>query len=97
MEYQEKRDDKATGYDSGEAVRQVSHDEEVGETNKKPWWNSVKKRGSALQIIIAALLALAIGLPVALTVEKVPKEVSPLLGIPGNLWLRALKTVGMSR
>lgn len=82
------------GYDSGEAGRQVSYDEDTGETSKKPWWNSVKKRGSALQIIIAALLALAIGLPVALTVEKVPKEVSPLLGIPGNLWLRALKAVG---
>lgn len=61
---------------------------------EKKWWHSVKKKGSATQIVIAALLAIAIGLPVALTVEKVPEEVQPLLGIPGNLWLRALKAIG---
>lgn len=61
---------------------------------KKKWWHSVKKRGSATQIVIAAILAIAIGLPVALAVENVPDAVRPILGIPGNLWLRALKAIG---
>ena len=62
---------------------------------KKPWWNSVRVAGSATQIVIAAALAIAIGLAVSTTVDEVPKAAITLVAIPGNLWLRSLKAVGM--
>lgn len=98
MEENGPREMKSVAYDSVAAGRQPSFNERDNvsvHTIKEPWWAGVKKRGSAPQIIIAALLALAIGLPVALTVDNIAKEVSPLLGIVGTLWLRALKAVGM--
>lgn len=72
-----------------------------GETNaasvepKKPWWNSVREAGSATQIVIAAALAIGIGLGVSSAVDEVPKAATTILAIPGRLWLRALKAVGM--
>ena len=63
------------------------------ETTKKPWWNSVRVAGSATQIVIAAALAIAIGMAVTTTVDNVPKAASTILAIPGRLWLRALKAV----
>ncbi|KAH7019392.1 Sodium:dicarboxylate symporter [Ilyonectria destructans] len=60
---------------------------------KKPWWHSVKEPGSALQIILAALLAIAIGLAVSTQVDEVPPAARVILSIPGDLWLRALKAV----
>ncbi|KAH8729396.1 Sodium:dicarboxylate symporter [Ilyonectria robusta] len=60
---------------------------------KKPWWHSVKEPGSALQIILAALLAIAIGLTVSTQVDEVPPAARVILSIPGDLWLRALKAV----
>lgn len=63
---------------------------------KKPWWHSIKEPGSALQIIAAALLAIAIGLIVTTQVEKVPDAARVLISIPGDLWLRSLKAVGES-
>ncbi|KAL2270564.1 hypothetical protein VTJ83DRAFT_2748 [Remersonia thermophila] len=60
---------------------------------KKPWWNSVLVAGSATQIVIAAALAIAIGLAVSSTVEKIPAAATTLVGIPGRLWLRALRAV----
>lgn len=98
MEEKGPRETKSVAYDSVAAGRQPSfyeRDNVSVHTIQEPWWAGVRKRVSAPQIIIAALLALAIGLPVALTVDNIPKEVSPLLGIVGTLWLRALKAVGM--
>jgi hypothetical protein len=61
---------------------------------KKPWWHSIKEPGSAAQIISAALVAIAIGMAVAATVDDVPDAAADIINIPGNLWLRALKCVG---
>ena len=61
---------------------------------KKPWWNSVRVAGSATQIVIAAVLAIAIGIAVSYNVDRVPAAASTLVGIPGRLWLRALRAVG---
>lgn len=46
-------------------------------------------------MIFAALLAVTIGLIVAATVEKVPDEAKAFLALPGYMWLRAVKAVGM--
>ena len=64
-------------------------------TKKQPWWASIKEPGSALQIIIAALLAIGIGLAVSTQVDHVPEAARVLISIPGDLWLRSLKAVGM--
>lgn len=66
----------------------------VEETKKKPWWHAFLVWGSAPQIILAALLALAIGLPVSMLVDEIPKEAPVYLNIPGDLWLRSLKAIG---
>ncbi|KAM0330092.1 hypothetical protein ACHAQA_004263 [Verticillium albo-atrum] len=60
---------------------------------KKPWWNSVLVAGSATQIVIAAALAIGIGLGVsaAVGVDNIPVAAPAILGIPGTLWLRALR------
>merc|ERR1711937_294720 len=56
-------------------------------------WKSFKTPGSALQIVSAALLAVAIGLIVSTQVDNVPTPAVEILNIPGDLWLRALKAV----
>jgi len=61
---------------------------------KKPWWHTFLVWGSAPQIILAALLALVIGLPVSMLVDEIPKEAPVYLNIPGDLWLRSLKAIG---
>lgn len=61
---------------------------------KRPWWASIKEPGSAFQIVLAALLAIAIGMTVTSTVDKVPDAARAILGIPGVLWLRSLRAVG---
>lgn len=61
---------------------------------KRPWWHSVKEPGSALQIVVAAALAIGIGMAVNATSYPVHEAVGPLVMIPGTLWLRALKAVG---
>ncbi|KAG7136328.1 Excitatory amino acid transporter 2 like protein [Verticillium longisporum] len=60
---------------------------------KKPWWHSVIEPGSATQIIIAASLAIGIGLGVsaAIGTDNIPPAAPVILGIPGTLWLRALR------
>ncbi|KAG4411376.1 hypothetical protein IFR04_015483 [Cadophora malorum] len=60
---------------------------------KRKWWSSIKEPGSALQIVVAALLAIAIGLTVTNTVDKVPDAARAIIGIPGVLWLRSLRAV----
>lgn len=72
----------------------VARPEDNETTKKKPWWSSIKEPGSALQIITAALLAIAIGMAVTTQVEKVPDAARVIISIPGDLWLRSLKAVG---
>lgn len=61
---------------------------------KKTFLQRVREPGSVWQIIIAALLAIAIGLIVTTQVDEVPEACVAILAIPGNLWLRALRAVG---
>jgi len=65
------------------------------EIEKIPWtkrlWKSFLTPGSALQIIFAAILGVAIGIAVSATVSDVPEAAPVILEIPGDLWLRALK------
>jgi len=70
-----------------------SPQEGTGTEAKKPWWNSVRVAGSATQIVIAAALAIVIGVAVSYSVENIPSAASILVGIPGRLWLRALRAV----
>lgn len=70
----------------------VNREEDV----KKPWWHPIKEPGSAVQIVIAAAVALGIGLGVSSATE-VPDAATTLLAIPGQLWLRALTCVGECR
>ena len=50
--------------------------------------------GSALQIVIAAVIAIAIGMAVTATVSDIPEAAPVILEIPGQLWLRALRATG---
>lgn len=68
----------------------------VAVEEKKTFIQTVLTPGSVWQIIIAALLAIAIGLAVTATVDDIPEACVALLAIPGNLWLRALRCVGKS-
>jgi hypothetical protein len=67
----------------------------VAEPEKQTFWQRVKAPGSVWQIIFAALLAIAIGLIVTTQVETVPPAAIALTAIPGTLWLRALRAVGV--
>jgi UDP-N-acetylmuramyl pentapeptide synthase len=58
------------------------------------WWRIFLEPGSAVQIVGAALVAVAIGMAVNATVEEVPAAAVAIVGIPGRLWLRALQAVG---
>lgn len=64
---------------------------------KKSWWHPIKEPGSAAQIVISALVAIAIGLAVTSTVDSVPEACTEILGIPGTTWLRALRATGESK
>ncbi|KAI6784528.1 Excitatory amino acid transporter-like protein [Emericellopsis cladophorae] len=89
----------ATAEDPSSVDSRGSPVEEYPETveEKQPMgrriWKSFKTPGSALQIVSAALLAVAIGLIVSTQVDKVPTPAVEILNIPGDLWLRALKAV----
>jgi Na+/H+-dicarboxylate symporter len=50
-------------------------------------------RSTGVQIPIAVLFAIVIGVIVNRTVERVPPEVSRLSGLLGSLWIRALKSI----
>lgn len=92
---------------SKEAVNMVDTAENVGQSQPpaaaaadsepvktRRWWHGFKEPGHALQIITAAVLAIAIGMAVTTTVDEVPEAARVILAIPGTLWLRALKAVG---
>lgn len=55
---------------------------------------SLLQPGSALQIIIAAVLAIVIGVTASTQSDDIHAAVPALLVIPGTLWLRALKATG---
>ncbi|KAG8626551.1 hypothetical protein KVT40_005496 [Elsinoe batatas] len=87
---------------SGTARRASSSDspsrhEDAIVVNKSgmPWgkrlWTDFLTPGHALQIIAAALVAIAIGLAVVFSVESIPDAAPALLEIPGSLWLRVLR------
>lgn len=63
---------------------------------KRKWWHPLIEPGHAVQIIIAAAVAIGIGLGVTSAVGKdnIPEAAPAVLGIPGQLWLRALQAVG---
>lgn len=72
----------------------------TGETTSKGnfgqrLWGETKRPGSAIQIVIAAIIAIAIGVGVSASVDNIPEAAPVLLEIPGDLWLRALRCVGM--
>lgn len=92
-------DEKKITASDGEHVSPVTSQEE-GDTGPKETfgqrlWRVTKTPGSAIQIVIAAALAIAIGMAVTTTVDDIPEAAGVLVGIPGTLWLRALKAVGM--
>ncbi|KAL2208157.1 Sodium:dicarboxylate symporter family protein [Sarocladium strictum] len=59
---------------------------------KKPWWNGFFVMGHVYQIIVAALLAIALGLGISAAVD-VPESARTIIGIPGMLWLRCLQAI----
>lgn len=58
------------------------------------WWRIIVTPGSPAQIVLAALVAIGIGMGVNVAVDTVPEAAVALLAIPGQLWLRALSAVG---
>lgn len=66
-------------------------------SQKKTWsqrlYVTLKEPGSALQIVIAAALAIIIGVSVSATTpaDQIPEAAPVILEIPGRLWLRALR------
>lgn len=80
-------------------VNQVSSNDTTRDADisneKKPWWNTFLVPGSAAQIVSAAALAIALGMIITTQVDNIPQSAVVLVGIPGVLWLRALKAVGM--
>ena len=91
-----------TGFNTTQLSREGSNEPSTtaGEAPlvKRNWyqqlWDSLKTPGSAVQIIVAALIAFAIGLAVSTTVSDIPEAVPIILEIPGSLWLRALRATG---
>ena len=68
--------------------------QEVLETKQpmgKRFMRTLMTPGSALQIVIAAIIAIAIGMAVTATVSDIPEAAPVILEIPGQLWLRALR------
>ena len=91
-------DMKGEGSDDFKQVQSSQSSPSEGETAenvKRPWWYSIKEPGSATQIIVAAILAIGIGMAVVSTTDDVPQAAIDIIGIPGSLWIRALKCVGM--
>ncbi|KAF1943295.1 Sodium:dicarboxylate symporter [Clathrospora elynae] len=65
----------------------------VAVEEKKSFFQRVKEPDSVWQIIIAALLAIVIGLAVTTQVDEVLEAAIAILATPGNMWLHALRAV----
>lgn len=79
---------------SNEEMREVTGEVTSKGNFGQRLWGETKRPGSAIQIIIAAVIAIAIGVGVSASVSSVPDAAVDILNIPGNLWLRALRCVG---
>lgn len=75
------------------AIASAERDGKSTSSPKRPWWHPITK--PVVQMMVAAALAVIIGIVVAATVDDVPDAARALLAIPGDLWLRALKCIGM--
>ncbi|GAB7366382.1 hypothetical protein MBLNU230_g8180t1 [Neophaeotheca triangularis] len=78
---------------SNEEMREVTGEVTSKGNFGQRLWGETKRPGSAIQIIIAAVIAIAIGVGVSASVSSVPDAAVDILNIPGNLWLRALRCV----
>lgn len=91
--------DRSTSRSPHSTLRNGETAEYDVETRKETFgqrlWRNFKTPGSALQIVAAAALAIAIGMAVTTTVDDIPEAAPVLLEIPGDLWLRALRATGM--
>jgi hypothetical protein len=96
-EDQRSRDDATSLPSNGSPNVSAEPGINVAQEKKKTFWQRVKEPGSVWQIIIAALLAIAIGLIVTTQVESVHPAAIAIVAIPGTLWLRALRAVGTSQ
>ncbi|GJC88854.1 excitatory amino acid transporter 3 [Colletotrichum liriopes] len=74
----------------GTADKAVQENSSMEQVQQQP---SVTSGSSAVQIIIAAAIAVAIGLGVKTVHPDIPDAATTILIIPGNLWLRSLKAV----
>jgi hypothetical protein len=93
-EDQRSRDDATSLPSNGSPNVSAEPGINIAQEKKKTFWQRVKEPGSVWQIIIAALLAIAIGLIVTTQVESVHPAAIAIVAIPGTLWLRALRAVG---
>lgn len=77
-----------------------TQDESSTKAHTQPWsrrfCSTLMEPGSALQIVIAAAIAIGIGMAVTSTVDDIPEAAPVILEIPGSLWLRALRATGQS-
>lgn len=84
---EKRQDDRAVSDASVE--QQTSRDSatipEQEPPKKRKWWHGIKEPGHALQIVVAAMLAIAIGLAVTTSVDSVPDAARLIIGIPGTL------------
>ena len=97
----EKRDSNSGDFETGTRssspiAATPQQAEPVHETFGKGLLRTLKTPGSALQIVLAALLAVAIGLAVTTTVDDIPEAAPAILEVPGSLWLRALRATAPS-
>ncbi|KAL4934165.1 dicarboxylate/amino acid:cation symporter [Aspergillus undulatus] len=86
--------EKSSGISAHPATPDGYQECTIEQQDEKPWWYSIREPGSALQIVIAAALAIAIGLAVSSTagdIEDIPYAAPTIIEIPGALWLRALR------
>jgi hypothetical protein len=94
-EVRRSRDDSTDSPSAGTTNIPSGSGMHVAQPEKKTFWQRVKEPGSVWQIIFAALLAIAIGLIVTTQVETVHPAAIAITAIPGTLWLRALRAVGI--
>lgn len=98
----EKQEHETSKHISDEGIQHASSNPSQNEAQmierdpNRKWWHGIKEPGHALQIVVAAILAIIIGLAVTTTVgsKNIPQAATVIIGIPGTLWLRALRAVG---
>ena len=84
--------------DAGVSIHSVQSPQETEKPKRsfgQRFMATLKEPGSALQIVLAAVVAIAIGMAVTTTVDNIPEAAPVILEIPGSLWLRALRATGL--